>query len=402
MHVVWRRKIFLTLLVLGIAAALAWAFRPVPLWVEVAPVVKGPLRVSVLEEGRTRIKERFVVSAPVAGVLSRVALDVGDEVEKGAALGLVKPLQSEVLDPRTRAQAEAQVAAAAARLRAAEQQVKAAAAAADYAETEVRRLRKLVARGDVARDEFDRADANARQTIAQRRSAEADVERARYDLEAARTALQYSGVAPQEGQSEQVVIHAPVDGQVLKLYRESEGVVAAGQEILEIGDSRDLEVEVDVLSADAVRIPVGGRVLFERWGGDAELEGRVRVIEPAGFTKVSALGVEEQRVWVIVDFVSPRQTWERLGDGYRVEARFVLWEAEDVLQIPASSLLRQGDGWAVFRAQGDRARLHPVKPGQRDGLRAQILQGLEPGQTVVAHPPSELEDGGRIRVQGGT
>ena len=397
--VVWRRRAFLALLALAVGGALAFAFRPVPVLVDVAPLVRAPLRVTVLEEGRTRIKERFEVYAPVRGVLCRVGLEVGDPVEQGQTLCTIKPRLADVLDPRTRAQAEARVAAAEARLDAARQQAEAAQAAADYARAEVRRLRTLVARGDVSRDEAERAEANARQAVAGLRSAEAEIERARYDLEAARTVLQYSGAAGGEAMGERVPIVAPVDGRVLQRHRESEGLVEAGQPILEIGDPADLEVEVDVLSADAVRIPPGGRVLFERWGGEGVLEGRVRVVEPAGFTKVSALGVEEQRVWVIVDFVSPPERWERLGDGYRVEARFVIWEADDVPQVPASALFRHGGGWAVFVAEGDRARLRPVTPGRRNDLQAQVLEGLEAGERVVVHPPGELEDGRRIRIR---
>jgi HlyD family secretion protein len=301
-----------------------------------------------------------------------------------------------VLDPRARARAEAQVAAAEARLQAATEQVRAADAAADLAVAELGRIRTLFDKGDVAEGSLDRAEADARASRANQRSAGFEVERARYDLEAARTALKYAGEEFPEDAAERVIVRSPVDGQVLKVYRESEGVIAAGEPILEVGDPRALEVEVDVLSADAVRIPEGGRVIFERWGGPP-LEGRVRVIEPAGFTKVSALGVEEQRVWVIADIVAATEQWQRLGDGYRVEARFVLWEGDDVLQVPESALFRHDAGWAVFVADGGRAGLTPVEVGRRNGLRAEILGGLQAGDRVIAHPPSELESGDRVR-----
>jgi HlyD family secretion protein len=397
--VLWRRRIFLIVLTVGIAGALAWAFRPTPLLVQVEPVVRAPLQVSVLEEGQTRIKDRFEISAPVPGVMCRLTLDVGDRVAAGEAICAIKPLHSEVLDPRSRAKAEAQVAAAEARLEGAKQQATASDAAADLAEAELRRVRQLFGKGDVSQGDLDRAEADARAARANRRSAEFEVDRARYDLEAARTLLKYSGEAFPEDAAEQVVIRSPVDGQVLKVYRESEGVVSAGEPIVEVGDPRALEVEVDVLSADAVRIPPGGRVIFERWGGEP-LEGRVRVVEPAGFTKISALGVEEQRVWVIADIVSPPEQWARLGDGYRVEARFVLWEGDDVPQIPASALFRDAGRWAVFVAEAGRARLRSVKVGHRNGLRAQILEGLQVGERVIAHPPTDLEEGSRIEVQG--
>jgi HlyD family secretion protein len=397
--VVWRRRIFLIVLAVAVIGSLAWAFRPTPVLVQVEPVVRAPMRVTVLEEGQTRIKDRFEISAPVPGVMCRVDLEAGDRLEAGDPICAIKPLRSEVLDPRSRAQAEAQVAAADARLQAATEQARAADAAADLAAAELRRIRQLFGKGDVSEGDLDRAQADARAAQANRRSAEFEVERARYDLEAARTLLKYSGEEFPEDAAERVIIRAPVEGQVLKVYRESEGVIAAGEPIMEIGDPRALEVEVDVLSADAVRISPGGRVIFERWGGQP-LEGRVRVIEPAGFTKVSALGVEEQRVWVIADIVAPRAQWERLGDGYRVEARFVLWEGDDVLQVPESALFRHQGEWTVFVAEDGRARRQRVQVGRRNGLRAQILVGLEAGDRVVAHPPTELDDGSRIRMHG--
>jgi HlyD family secretion protein len=394
--VVWRRRIFLAALVAGVIGALAWALRPTPVLVQVEPVSRGAMRVTVLEEGQTRIKDRFEISAPIPGVMCRLELEAGDRVEADKSICAIKPLRSEVLDPRARARAEAQVAAAEARLQAATEQVRAADAAADLAVAELGRIRALFAKGDVAEGTLDRAEADARAARANQRSAGFEVERARYEKEAARTALKYAGEEFPEDAAERVVVRSPVDGQVLKVYRKSEGVISAGEPLLEVGDPRALEVEVDVLSADAVRIPEGGRVIFERWGGQP-LEGRVRVIEPAGFTKVSALGVEEQRVWVIADIVAPVEQWQRLGDGYRVEARFVLWEADDVLQVPESALFRHGEGWAVFVVEGDRARLREVEVGRRNGLRAEVLRGLGPEDRVVAHPPSELQAGGRVR-----
>jgi HlyD family secretion protein len=186
---------------------------------------------------------------------------------------------------------------------------------------------------------------------------------------------------------------------VLKRFRESEGVVNAGDSLLEIGSPRTLEVEVEVLSFDAVRISPGTRVFFERWGGEKPLEGRVRTIEPFGFTKVSALGVEEQRVLVIADFTDPRELWERLGDGYRVEAVFVLWENEDVLQVPASTLFRYADGWAVFVIEEGRARRRVVEVGHRSGLTAEIVSGLTASERVIPHPGNEIEDGTELTVR---
>jgi HlyD family secretion protein len=188
-----------------------------------------------------------------------------------------------------------------------------------------------------------------------------------------------------------------VAARVLKLLHESEGAVAAGQPLIEIGNPESLEVEVEVLSTYAVKIATGSKVILDRWGGDLPVQGTVRVVEPSGFTKISALGVEEQRVRIIVDFASPREAWQRLGDGYRVEARFVLWEGADVLQVPTSALFRHGDGWAVFKVEGRRAHLTPVEIGQRAGLATQVLAGLAAGSRVISHPDDTLTDGARVK-----
>ena len=218
---------------------------------------------------------------------------------------------------------------------------------------------------------------------------------ARFELQTAEAAV--AGTARLHGGAERVPVRTPVAAHVLKLVHESEGPVAAGQPLLEIGDPASLEVEVEVLSTHAVKIAAGARVILDRWGGDQPLEGRVRVVEPSGFPKVSALGVEEQRVRVIVDFTSPREAWARLGDGYRVEARFVLWEGVDVLQLPTSALFRLGEGWAAFVLDGKRVRLAPVQVGQRAGLVTQVAGGLQAGDRVVAHPDETLVDGSRVR-----
>jgi len=396
---------------LGIAAAavvaaglLLWGFWPEPVVVEAVAVTKGPLTITVEEEGRTRLIDRYVVSAPVDGIACRIKLDVGDPVRKGQVLLGIMPLHSEVLDPRRRARAQAQVAAAESSLRAAREKANAAAAAEELAAADLKRLRPLLEKGLVSRDVYDKAVAQALTTAADKRSAQFSVEVARYELEAARTALAHftdstDDAAADTEAAERVPIRSPIDGRVLKVIHEWEGPVRIGDPLLEVGDPSALEVSVDVLSADAVKIVPGMRVVFERWGGKAPLEGVVRVVEPVGFTKISALGVEEQRVWVISDFTSPPDRWQRLGDGYRVEARFVLWQDDDVLQVPASSLFRYKDGWALFVIEHNRARRRQVTIGRRNGLRAQILDGVSAGERIVNHPSDELEDGRRVRVR---
>ncbi len=391
------RNIAMSALGLVILGALVFGFMPRPVPVDTAIVRSGPLRVTVEEEGRTRVIDRYVLSAPVAGLARRIELDVGDQVNKGDVLLELEPLPPEVLDPRSRASAEARVQAASAARQGAAQSVAAARADAELADHELARKVKLRADGLISEDELDRARAEARVTAANLRSAEFAVDVARHELEAARTALVFSTAAATGQALEMVPVRSPVAGRVLDIFRESEGVVSPGQPLIEIGDPAALEIEVDVLSADAVRITPGTKVEFHRWGGDEPLEGMVRVVEPRGFTKISALGVEEQRVLVISDIVSPRRIWERLGDGYRVEAEFIIWQQADVLKIPAGALFREGDDWAVYVLDGGRAQLREIKPGRRSGLEVQILGGLEPDQSVIVHPSDDVEDGVRVR-----
>ena len=389
----WRRRLGLLVFAAAVIAALVWGFMPKPVLVETQPAVRAPLQVTVEEEGKTRVVDRFVVSAPTAGFARRAKLDVGDVVRRGQVLLTLDPLRSTVLDPRARAEAQARVAAAEAALKAAKENVDAAAADASYWETQLARSQELHESGTISDEALSQAEADSRRTRANLRSAEFSVDVARHDLQAAQTALRHSAAQQSGKPAETVAVHAPVGGSVLKVLHESEGVVAAGEALLEIGNSRHLEVVVELLSADAVRTGPGTRVLLERWGGERPLEGRVRLVEPFGFTKISALGVEEQRVLVISDIVSPPEEWERLGDGYRVESKFVLWEEDNVLQVPSSSLFRRGEEWAVFVVNSAHVQLRTVELGRRSGLTAQVLTGIEEGDLVITHPDDEIEDG---------
>ena len=392
-----RRSLGLAAFALALAAALAWGFWPRAIAVELGTVARGPLAVTVEEEGRTRVRDRFELSVPVAGHVRRLDLLAGDAVAEGQAAAELEPLRSAVLDPRSRAEAEARVASAQSALQAAEQKAAAATAEAGRARGEHERRRRLCESGCISKEELENAAMLARRTEAEQRSAEFGIQVARFELEAARTALGYSAAQGQAPPAERVTIRSPVAGRVLRVLRRSEGPVQAGEKLLEVGDPRALEVEVDVLSSEAVRIEPGARVRFDRWGGEGLLEGRVRTVEPAGFTKVSALGVEEQRVWVIADITSPPEQWARLGDGYRVEAAFVIWEGADVLQAPVSALFRSNDGWAAFVVRDGVARLQPVRVGRRNALTAQVLDGLSAGETVVLNPTNAVRDGVRVR-----
>ena len=391
----WRRRIFLAAIVVVIAVGLFYGFRPQPVAVDEGMATRGPLRVTVEQEGRTRVVDRYVISAPVAAYAQRIDFDVGDKVQRGEALVRLEPLRAEVLDPRQRAAAEARAAKSAVSV--AQQNVEAAKAGADLAQKELQRTRKLHADGHVTQDAEDRAAAEAERSTAQLRSAKFAVDTARYEMEAAQTALRYA--AEPAASKEPIIVRSPVAGAVLKIPRKSEGVVAAGQALMEVGDPRALEVEVDVLSADAVRIHPGTKVEFERWGGDGKLEGKVRTVEPVGFTKVSALGVEEQRVWVIVDFTSPAAQWQSLGDGYRVEASFILWQDANVLQVPASALFRDREKWALYVVQGSKAIKRDVQVGQRNGLSAQIVSGINEKDRVIVHPDDQIHDGVRVAAR---
>lgn len=379
-----------------IVAAIVYAYMPRPVEVSVTVVSRGAMDVSVEEEGRTRVRERYIVTAPLSAYAPRLELHVGDGVRTGQVLTELQPLPPGALDVRSRAQAEARVAQARAALRAAETNADASRAAADYASRELTRLKSLRASGAVSQAALDQADAEARRSAAMLASAQSSIEMAKYDLTSAQAVLRYA--AGTGGGSERVAVRSPVSGVVLAVLHEDEGAVSAAQPLLAVGDPHSLEVTVDVLSSDAVRIHPGTRVVFTRWGGDQPLEGRVRNVEPVAFTKISSLGVEEQRVLVIIDLTSPDRQWIALGDGYRLEARFEIWESTDALRVPTSALFRSGAGWAVLAVREGRLVQQPVGIGERGDLYAQVLGGIDEGERVVTYPDDSLLPGGRAKV----
>lgn len=389
-----RRLMLMALAALLVVAALAWGFRSPPQLVDSTEVTQGPFRVTIENEGRTRFADRYQVTAPIAGHLARVILEPGDAIAPGDPLFHIYPLHSAPLDTRTRLQAEAVVARTEAALSATMTRAEAEQVRADLAATELARIQRLVERGHASQDDLDRARAEARQSQALLRSAQFAVDVARHERDTARAALTIGGP---DRDASPVTVHSPVTGVVLRKLRESEGVIQPGEVVLSLGNPASLEVEVDVLSADAVRLAPGQRVELERWGGDEQLTGLVRRVEPAAFTRVSALGVDEQRVWVIVGLESGSP--DNLGDGYRVDARFLLWEGDDVLQLPSAALFREGDDWFVYRISNGTAERTPVQPGRRAGLQRELLSGLAPGELVILHPPTGLSDGDRVRLR---
>lgn len=384
-----------------ILAAIVWAFLPKPIEVDVAKVERGPLQVTVDHEGKTRIKDRYVVSAPLGGWMRRLPWKAGDKVEAGKSLlAVIEPGDPALLDVRTVAQSEARVKGAEAAKAQAAANLSRAQASRDLAQSDLARFKPLAQEGAISQQQFEAAQERARSADESAKAAQYAEQIAVFELEQAKAALlRVRPGAPNAANAGSFNIHSPISGRVLRVLQESATAIAPGQPLLELGDPSNLEIVVDVLSSDAVKVRTGAKMLLEHWGGEQPLESRVRLVEPAGFLKVSALGVEEQRVNVIGDFTGPLQEWNALGDAYRVEARIVISEAQDVVQIPSSALFRTDDSWAVFQVINGRARLRLVKTGETNGLQSQVLEGLQPGDTVIVHPGDRIKDGVRIRVE---
>ena len=383
----------------AILVLIGWSLIPDPLPADFATVERGRLRVTIDEEGETRVRDRFVVSAPLAGRVLRIELEPGDPVIAGdTVLATFQPSDPVLLDARSRAEAEARVKAADAALGSAGADLDRARAELKKAEADLERARRLAGEEIVSAEQLEAAELDYDTRLKAVRAAEFAMRTSAYDLEVARASLVEPGAG--DGSREPILIRSPVNGTVLRRLRESEAVVPAGEPLLEVGDPADLEIVSDLLSTDAVKVRRGQKVLIEQWGGERPLHGVVRRVEPSGFMKVSALGVEEQRVNVIVDFEDPREAWQTLGDGFRVEVRIVTWEQDDVLTVPTSSLFRQGEGWAVYAVEDGKAVLTPVEVGRRNGLAAQVQDGLDEGRQVIVHPSDAIADGVKVEQRG--
>ena len=392
-----RRRWVLPLVAVILLVVLGLALRPSPLPVSASEVVVGPFVESVDEEGRTRLRDTYTVSAPIAGFLLRVQPEPGDAVELGQTLFRMEPLPAPALDARSLEQARENLSAARARHQTARASLETVEADVRFAEAEYQRYLELHERGLVSSADMDRARNHRDRQAGARRAAEHAVEVAGFELESARAVLDIASGQRPAGDQPELEVRSPVEGVVLRRHRCCEGAIAAGEPVLDVGSLADLELQVDLLSMAAVRVRPEMRVRLSGWGGDEVLEGRVRRVEPAGFTRVSALGVEEQRVPVIVDFSDREAAWQQLGVGYRVEAEFILWEAEDVVQVPTSALFRAKGEWNVFVVEDGRARARVVERGRSSGLAAQVLDGLTPGETVITHPGERVADGARVR-----
>ncbi len=382
-----RRKHIVSLLIAAAALVLVVrAFMPSPVLVDTGTAVTGPMSVTISEEGRTRVKQRYLITAPASGRLARPQWNEGDRVGRGDVLARITPSP---LGSRESAEARARIETAEALVREAEVNVSRARVEQEEAVRGRERAEKLAASGSISRERLERAEHAATVT---ERSLESSLYRHRAavsELEVAQTAL--LALREERGDAKAILsVSSPVDGRVLRLFEESERVVVAGTPLLEVGDPGDMEVMIDVLSTDAVRVEVGQTVWIEEWGGPDPLSGKVSRVEPAAFTRVSALGVDEQRVNVIVDL---DETPSELGDGYRVTGRIVVWEKPDVLKVPSSALFRIDEAWGVFVVEGGAAASRTVSVGQRNGIEAEILEGLAEGDQVVLHPGARISDG---------
>lgn len=394
----WMKRLMLLAGGLLVVAMIVMAFMPQPVRVDIEEAARGQLEVAVRDDGMTRLRERYVVSTPIAGRLQRIEFDVGDAVIGGeTVLARMEPTSPDLLDPREVALTRARVKAAEGRLRRAETDVSRARAALDQAEVELERQKSLTRQGATTDAQLEEAQLMFRTRSEELKASQFAEEIAEYELEQEKAALLHvSRENPSELGSFEFELTSPITGRVLRVVQESSAVLQPGAPLLELGDPNDLEIVVDVLSADAVRIQPGQRVELVHWGGDTSLPGVVRLVEPSGFTKISPLGVEEQRVNVIIDFAEKPSTAAMLGDGYRVEARIIVWSGDDVLSVPTGALFRQGTDWAVFIVDEGVAKVRTVKVGQNNGLRAQILSGIEPGEKVILHPSDQITEGVQV------
>jgi HlyD family secretion protein len=391
----WKKRMAWALVVSVIVAALAWFASPKPVAVDLAAAMKGPMEVTVDDEAKTRVRHVYTVSAPIAGKVLRISppRHVGDVVTADdTVVAVMQPTVPSFHDARTHEELQAALGAADAAVKFAEADVRRIEAALTFARTDLGRAEALARTDSIARKVLDKARLDAETNEAGLASAKAQLDVRRN--ERASVAARLGSPSGENGVSPAccIQLRAPVSGRILKIVQESEGVVAAGAPLVEIGDPRDLEITADLLSTDAVRVPDGAPVRIDGWGG-APLQGRVTRVDPAGFLKVSALGIEEQRVRTTIDFSGAAESWGRLGHDYRVIVRVTVWGAKDALTVPVAALFRQGEDWAVFAIRDGRARLTPLKLGQRNNRVAEVLSGLVEGTRVVLHPSDRIKDG---------
>ncbi len=376
----------------------AFAMFPKAVDVEFATATEGPIRVTVQEDGKTRIREKYTVSAPVSGRLSRIELHAGDKCDEKTLMAVILPGDPAILDARSRAEASARVQAAEAKLQRAESNAEQARLNHEFATTKYERVKKLISQDVATQDKYDAAKTEFLVSDQAVETATFETEIAKFELQLAKAAVKQFASENAETTVQPFEIHAPVSGRIIRVFEESSRVVTVGTPLLELGDPQHLEIEIDVLSTDAVRIKPGAAVTIEHWGGESPLQASVRVIEPGAFTKVSSLGVEEQRVNIIADFVEEPDRLASLGDGYRVEARITVEELAGALQIPNSALFRHQRKWHVLAIVNNVAVMRPVSIGLQNDWFSQITKGLAVGDKVVVYPSDDLSAGTKVSL----
>lgn len=392
------KRILNTIVLILVAAVvvvlLTMWLRPIPARVDVARASRGKMLVTVDGEGKTRVRDRYTVASPVAGRLRRIDLRRGDAVESGQVITQIDPMPLAPLDPRQRAEAIGRLNAAEDAKREIDRMVDRNKATYDQARRELERSEALARTGVISRQEVERAQTDVAISRREYEAARSKSESLAHEVEVSRAAL-LTGDKNQTSGAMAVKVRAPVGGRVLRVVEESERVIGAGAPLVEISNPSKLEVVIELLSTDAVKVNPGAQVFIENWGGPEALEGRVRLIEPSAFTKISALGIEEQRVNVVADLT---ETTTVLGDGYRVEGRIVVWQGDNVLRVPVSSVFRRGERWNVFAVENGKARLRDVEIGKRTPFEAEIITGLEEGVEVITHPSNQIQQGIRVQV----
>lgn len=390
----WRRWIWPGAIAAALALALAYAYWPRAVPVDVAQVTRGPMAVTVEDDAVTRVRESYIISAPISGRLLRVETHVGDDIDAGkTVIAQIMPVDPGLWDARTRRELEFTASAARAARDLAAAAIRAAEARLTEARQEFERSTQLYAKGHIAKTRLERAETAQKTASADLTTAQAALRQREFDVKTAETALMAPSEISQTGSKRFYDVRSPVSGKVLRLIQENEGVIQAGQPLVEIGDPANLEVVVDLLSTDAVKVTPGDVAEIRRWGGDGVLNGLVHRVEPSGVRKISSLGIEEQRVNVIIDITDRADRWTRLGHGYQVDAAIVLWRNDSALQVPVGALFRSAGKWAVFASRSGRAALQEVEIGRINETAAEVLRGLKPGDTVVSHPSDRVQDG---------
>jgi HlyD family secretion protein len=411
----WLRRLFWLVPLALVVVAVMLSTRPKPVAVEAITVATASMRVTVSGEGKTRAQDKYVVLAPVHGNLGRIELHAGDAVEEGMVLATIEPIAPPLLDPLQRRELDARASASAAAARQAAASVARAENDARFAARDLERVTSLVQQGSLSRADLDTAELAAARAAKEAESARFGARVARHEREMAKVAVERAALvvgedsgrakkpkpaATETPHAEALQIHAPVAGKVLRVLRTSEGVVQPGEPLLEVADLAALEIVLDVLTTDAVRIAAGDDVELIRWGGEDPLHGRVRLVEPAAYTKVSALGVEEQRVDVIIDILEPVGQRPRLGDGFALDVEVIVWRRDQALVLPLSALFRDEQGWSCYVIEAGFAKPRRVEIGQRNDFEVEVLAGVVEGEQVILHPGDRVHDGSLVEAAG--